>query len=153
SRRAIPAAGGGGGGMGSRRSAYLPGRRIACVSLGALGFIRGSAAFFAGGRAAGLASWSALQEGAPQARQGGPRGGGAAMAAGGRFLLPRASVVTSVKARHRHVKAGLTPPSEEDFIPYRSYGDPSKQPLVIVPGLDGATAFFSDVLPELTLNV
>ncbi|CAN0170652.1 unnamed protein product, partial [Ectocarpus sp. 12 AP-2014] len=155
SRRAIPAAGGGGGGMGSRRSACLPGRRIACVSLGALGIIRGSAAFFAGGRAAGLTSWGALQEGAPQARQGGPRAGGGAAAAGagGRFLLPRTSVVTSVKARHMHVKAGITPPSEEDFIPYRSYGDPSKQPLVIVPGLDGATAFFSDVLPELTLHV
>ncbi|CAN0293432.1 unnamed protein product, partial [Ectocarpus fasciculatus] len=57
------------------------------------------------------------------------------------------------QARRRHIKAGRTPPSEEDFIPYRTYGDPSKQPVVIVPGLDGATAFFSDVLPELTLNV
>ncbi|CAB1096687.1 unnamed protein product [Ectocarpus sp. CCAP 1310/34] len=86
SRRAIPAACGGGGGMGSRRSACLPGRRIACVSLGALGFIRSSAAFFAGGRAAELTSWGALQEGAPQARQGRPRAGeGAAAAlAGGR---------------------------------------------------------------------
>lgn len=86
--------------MGSRRAACLPGRRIACVSLGALGFIRGGAAFFAGGKAAGLTSWSALQEGAPQARQGGQRAGGGAAAAearGGRFLLPRTSVVTSVK--------------------------------------------------------
>ncbi|CAM9940991.1 unnamed protein product, partial [Hapterophycus canaliculatus] len=42
---------------------------------------------------------------------------------------------------------------EDNFIRFKSYGDTSKQPLVIVPGLDGATAFFADIVPELTLNV
>lgn len=42
---------------------------------------------------------------------------------------------------------------EDNFIRYKAYGDESKPPLVIVPGLDGVTAFFADVLPELTLNV
>lgn len=35
---------------------------------------------------------------------------------------------------------------------YSTYGDPSKPPLVIIPGLDGCTIFFSHVLPELALD-
>lgn len=33
---------------------------------------------------------------------------------------------------------------------YKQYGDRSNPPLVIVPGLDGCTAFFADIIPELT---
>ena len=32
---------------------------------------------------------------------------------------------------------------------YRTYGDRAKPPLVIIPGLDGCTVFFSGVIPEL----
>lgn len=53
-------------------------------------------------------------------------------------------------ARSNHERAVVS--REEEFIRYKAYGDESKQPLVIVPGLDGVTAFFADVLPELTLN-
>lgn len=42
---------------------------------------------------------------------------------------------------------------QEQFTRFKSYGDESKPSLVIVPGLDGCTAFFSDIVPELTLNV
>ena len=55
------------------------------------------------------------------------------------------------QARSNHERAVTS--REEEFVRYKTYGDESKQPLVIVPGLDGVTAFFSDVLPELTLNV
>lgn len=55
------------------------------------------------------------------------------------------------QAKHNHEKAAA--PREEQFIRFKTYGDASKQPLVIVPGLDGVTAFFSDIVPELTLNV
>ena len=55
------------------------------------------------------------------------------------------------QARSNHERAVVS--REEQFIRYKAYGDESKQPLVIVPGLDGVTAFFADVLPELTLNV
>eukprot|EP00752_Nemacystus_decipiens_P008312 g7430.t1 len=53
-------------------------------------------------------------------------------------------------AKHNHEKAVV--PREEQFIRFKAYGDSTKQPLVIVPGLDGVTAFFSDIIPELTLN-
>ncbi|CAM9755564.1 unnamed protein product [Pylaiella littoralis] len=53
-------------------------------------------------------------------------------------------------AKRNHEKASV--PREEQFVRFKSYGDSSKQPLVIVPGLDGVTAFFSDIVPELTLN-
>lgn len=55
------------------------------------------------------------------------------------------------QAKRNHEQAVVS--HEENFIRFRSYGDTSKKPLVIVPGLDGATAFFADVIPELTLNV
>lgn len=55
------------------------------------------------------------------------------------------------QAKHSHEKA--VEPREEQFIRFKTYGDASKRPLVIVPGLDGVTAFFSDIVPELTLNV
>ena len=32
---------------------------------------------------------------------------------------------------------------------YRAYGDRAKPPLVVIPGLDGCTVFFSGVIPEL----
>ncbi len=35
---------------------------------------------------------------------------------------------------------------------FKTYGDSSKPPVVIIPGLDGAVNFFSDVLPELSPN-
>lgn len=56
-----------------------------------------------------------------------------------------------VQARYNHERAAGY--RELEFIAFKSYGDASKPPLVIIPGLDGATAFFSDVIPELTLNV
>ncbi|CAM9314624.1 unnamed protein product [Choristocarpus tenellus] len=36
------------------------------------------------------------------------------------------------------------------FFPFKEYGDSSNPPLVLIPGLDGITAFFSDSVPELT---
>lgn len=66
-------------------------------------------------------------------------------------LAPLLLVLFCVQARSNHERAVLS--REEEFIRYKAYGDESKQPLVIVPGLDGVTAFFADVLPELTLNV
>eukprot|EP00903_Cladosiphon_okamuranus_P013235 g12341.t2 len=54
------------------------------------------------------------------------------------------------QAKHNHEKAVAS--REEQFTRFKTYGDSSKQPLVIVPGLDGVTAFFSDIVPELTLN-
>lgn len=59
--------------------------------------------------------------------------------------------LTAFQAKHNQERA--VAPREENFIRFKAYGDQSKQPLVIVPGLDGATAFFTDVVPELTLNV
>ncbi|CAM9739678.1 unnamed protein product [Ectocarpus sp. 6 AP-2014] len=53
-------------------------------------------------------------------------------------------------AKRNHERAGA--PRQEQFIPFKKYGDDTKQPLVIVPGLDGVTAFFSDIVPELALN-
>jgi pimeloyl-ACP methyl ester carboxylesterase len=35
-------------------------------------------------------------------------------------------------------------------VRYKSYGDATKETIVLVPGLDGATAFFADIVPELT---
>lgn len=35
---------------------------------------------------------------------------------------------------------------------YKSFGNTSKPVVVVVPGLDGAVSFFSDVIPELTVN-
>mmetsp|Transcript_30225 Transcript_30225/g.68657 ORF Transcript_30225/g.68657 Transcript_30225/m.68657 type:complete len:312 (-) Transcript_30225:698-1633(-) len=35
---------------------------------------------------------------------------------------------------------------------YKSYGDATKETVVLIPGLDGATAFFSDIVPELTVD-
>ena len=32
---------------------------------------------------------------------------------------------------------------------YSTYGDRAKPPLVVIPGLDGCTVFFSGVIPEL----
>lgn len=60
-------------------------------------------------------------------------------------------VCTISQAKHNHERA--VAPREEQFIRFKTYGDSTKQPLVVVPGLDGATAFFSDIVPELTLNV
>jgi len=39
---------------------------------------------------------------------------------------------------------------EPHFEPFQQYGDPGKPSLVIIPGLDGCTSFFSGVIPELT---
>jgi pimeloyl-ACP methyl ester carboxylesterase len=39
----------------------------------------------------------------------------------------------------------------QPFI-YKSYGSIDKDTIVVIPGLDGATAFFADVIPELTVN-
>ena len=35
---------------------------------------------------------------------------------------------------------------------YKTYGDPARDTIVLVPGLDGVTAFFTDIVPELTMN-
>lgn len=35
---------------------------------------------------------------------------------------------------------------------YKVYGQSTKPPIVIIPGLDGATAFFADIIPELTVD-
>jgi hypothetical protein len=35
---------------------------------------------------------------------------------------------------------------------YKTYGDATKDTVVLIPGLDGATAFFSDIVPELTVD-
>lgn len=61
------------------------------------------------------------------------------------------TAVNTSQAKHNHESAAA--PRQEQFIRFKTYGDVSKQPLVIVPGLDGVTAFFSDIVPELTLNV
>jgi pimeloyl-ACP methyl ester carboxylesterase len=37
-------------------------------------------------------------------------------------------------------------------IPYKEYGDLEKSTIVIIPGLDGITAFFQDIVPELTVK-
>jgi pimeloyl-ACP methyl ester carboxylesterase len=45
-------------------------------------------------------------------------------------------------------------PSNYDVLPFKfkQYGDLDKPCIIIVPGLDGATAFFQDIIPELTVN-
>mmetsp|Transcript_3388 Transcript_3388/g.5269 ORF Transcript_3388/g.5269 Transcript_3388/m.5269 type:complete len:298 (+) Transcript_3388:94-987(+) len=35
---------------------------------------------------------------------------------------------------------------------YKSYGDTSKETVLLVPGLDGAVSFFGDIIPELTMQ-
>lgn len=39
---------------------------------------------------------------------------------------------------------------EPHFEAYKQYGNPENPPLIIIPGLDGCTSFFSDVIPEFT---
>uniref|UniRef100_A0A7S2XZC0 AB hydrolase-1 domain-containing protein n=1 Tax=Fibrocapsa japonica TaxID=94617 RepID=A0A7S2XZC0_9STRA len=36
------------------------------------------------------------------------------------------------------------------FERFKQFGDPSNPPVVLIPGLDGCTSFFADVIPELT---
>lgn len=40
-------------------------------------------------------------------------------------------------------------PNQLDFR-YKSYGSRDKETIVVIPGLDGAMAFFNDIIPELT---
>lgn len=41
---------------------------------------------------------------------------------------------------------------ERHEVRYKSYGDPSRETIVFIPGLDGVTAFFSDIVPEITCS-
>lgn len=42
--------------------------------------------------------------------------------------------------------------SNERYFKYKSYGNPNATSIVLVPGLDGAVAFFADTIPELTAS-
>lgn len=42
--------------------------------------------------------------------------------------------------------------SDEMPRKYRTYGNRANPPVVVIPGLDGAVNFFSDVIPELTVD-
>ncbi|CAM9610803.1 unnamed protein product [Scytosiphon promiscuus] len=156
--------------MGRRRPNSSSSRRLAGATLvGVLGLVGGGSAFFVGGRSGLLASsWSTIREWG-QAKVGGETsvapsrdGGGGSAAAGGAVWSGTSlfsSVVATVKPRNGSGgSSGIDTEDrprraeEDNFIRFKSYGDTSKQPLVIVPGLDGATAFFSDIVPELTLN-
>jgi len=38
-----------------------------------------------------------------------------------------------------------------EFVPFKAYGLPKNPPVIIIPGLDGCSAFFADIVPNLTV--
>lgn len=42
--------------------------------------------------------------------------------------------------------------SDVQHFKFKSYGDVNNPVIVLIPGLDGATSFYSDTIPELSAN-